>query len=54
MEEDEYTPGEEATGGIEPKLDSTEVGPTVEVSLNSVVGLPSPKTVKIWGSIGNH
>lgn len=40
-------------GGSEPPLSPTEEIPT-KVSLNSVIGLSSPKTMKLLGKIGNR
>lgn len=58
IEEDEWERGEETQietkGEEQATLDSTEVSNFVEVSLNSVAGLSSPKTMKIKGTIMNQ
>ena len=40
--------------GPELELESTELCPVVEVSLNSVAGLTSPQTMKLKGCIGQQ
>lgn len=54
VDEEEQTP-EVPPDEVDPAtLVSTEVSPEVEVSLNSVAGLSSPKTMKVRGAIGNQ
>ncbi|XP_042758298.1 uncharacterized protein LOC122198198 [Lactuca sativa] len=54
VDEEEANP-EGTPDEIDPAtLVSTEVNPEIEVSLNSVAGLSSPKTMKVRGVIGNQ
>ncbi|KAH9762992.1 hypothetical protein KPL70_001020 [Citrus sinensis] len=45
---------EEGSGEGDPELETTEINQVVEVSLNSVVGLTTPKTMKLKGTIGEQ
>ncbi|KAL5578650.1 hypothetical protein UlMin_011092 [Ulmus minor] len=47
---------EEEEGSVDgdPELDTAEISQVVEVSLNSVVGLTTPKTMKLKGTIGEQ
>ena len=44
----------EELDGAEPKLATAELNQVEEVSLNSVVGLTTPKTMKLKGMIGEQ
>lgn len=41
-------------GEVDPELETVEINQVVEVSLNSVVGLTTPKTMKLKGTIGEQ
>ncbi|KAL5542906.1 hypothetical protein UlMin_010616 [Ulmus minor] len=45
---------EEGSGEGDPELEMAEINQLVEVSLNSVVGLTTPKTMKLKGTIGEQ
>lgn len=45
---------EEGSGEGDPELETAEINQVVEVYLNSVVGLTTPKTMKLKGTIGEQ
>ena len=45
---------EEGSGEVDPELETAEINQVVEISLNSVVGLTTPKTMKLKGTIGEQ
>ena len=51
---EKYEEEEEPTEQSEPSLEMVEITGIIEVSLNSVVGLSPPKTMKIKGYIREH
>ncbi|KAH9650018.1 hypothetical protein KPL70_026202 [Citrus sinensis] len=53
MDEAEHEEAE-GSGEVDPELETAEINQVVEVSLNSVVGLTTPKTMKLKGIIGEQ